>query len=328
VAEVIESWTGIQVGNMTRDEMVTLTLLEDELKKRVVGQDHAIKQIADAIRGSKVGLKKEDGPIGVFLLVGTSGVGKTELARATAEVLFGDERFMVTLNMTEYQNEYNTSRLIGADPGLVGYGEGGALSEPVRQRPYSVVLLDEIEKANPSVIDLFMQVFDRGMLQDSDRRQIDFTNTLIFMTSNLASEVIFENYNEGMESPDDLLEALRPYMNRYFRPEFLGRVKPIVFLPLASEVMSMIVEMKLGKLARRLAANQKVQLTFADDVIASITSACTRAETGARNIDAIVDRTLGPDISAQLLGFMAEGESPQTLHISKGENGQYLYEFN
>ena len=179
VAEVIEAWTGIKVGNMTRDEMTTLLQLEDDLKRRVVGQDHAIKQIADVIRGAKVGMKKEEGPIGVFLMVGTSGVGKTELARAVAEVLFGDERFMVTLNMTEYQNEYNTSRLIGADPGLVGYGEGGALSEPVRRRPYCVVLLDEMEKANPSVIDLFMQVFDRGMLQDADRRNIDFSNTII-----------------------------------------------------------------------------------------------------------------------------------------------------
>ena len=171
IMEVIESWTGIPVGNMTRDEMSILLRVEDNLNKRVVGQDHAIKQVADVIRSAKVGLKKEEGPIGVFLLIGTSGIGKTELARATAEVLFGDERFMVTLNMTEYQNEYNTSRLIGADPGLVGYGEGGALSEPVRRRPYTVVLLDEIEKANPSVIDLFMQVFDRGILQDADQRQ-------------------------------------------------------------------------------------------------------------------------------------------------------------
>jgi type VI secretion system protein VasG len=155
---------------MTRDDMTTLLQLEDDLKKRIVGQDHAIKQIADVIRGAKVGIKKEEGPIGVFLLVGPSGVGKSELARAVAEALFGDERFMVTLNMTEYQNEYNTSRLIGADPGLVGYGEGGALSEPVRRRPYCVVLLDEIEKANPSVIDLFMQIFDRGMLQDADKK--------------------------------------------------------------------------------------------------------------------------------------------------------------
>ena len=328
VAEVIESWTGIPVGNMTQDEMVTLTNLEQELSKRVVGQDHAIKQIADAIRGAKVGLKKEEGPIGVFLLVGTSGVGKTELARATAEVLFGDERFMVTLNMTEYQNEYNTSRLIGADPGLVGYGEGGALSEPVRQRPYSVVLLDEIEKANSSVIDLFMQVFDRGMLQDSDRRQIDFSNTLIFMTSNLASEVIFENYYDGMQDPEALLEELRPHMNHHFRPEFLGRVKPIVFLPLAKDVMSTIVGLKLGKLSRRMATNQNLEVNFDEAVIESITNACTRAETGARNIDAIIDRTIGPAISAKLLAFMAEGESPETLAIREGEDGQYLYEFN
>lgn len=327
VAEVIESWTGIQVGQMTQDEMTTLMQLENELKKRVVGQDHAIKQVADAIRGAKVGLKKEDGPIGVFMMVGTSGVGKTELARAVAEVLFGDERFMVTLNMTEYQNEYNTSRLIGADPGLVGYGEGGALSEPVRRRPYSVVLLDEIEKANHTVIDLFMQVFDRGMLQDADRRSIDFTNTLIFMTSNAASEVLFEKYNEGMTSPDDLLDEMRPYLNQFFRPEFLGRLKPIVFLPLAPDVMAQIVRLKLGKLTGRLKKNRNIDVAFDEKVIDEIVSACTRAETGARNIDAIIDRSIAPDISQHLLGFLAEGKSPSHLQVGLGEDGTYRYDF-
>lgn len=328
VAEVIEAWTGIKVGNMTRDEMTTLLQLEEDLKKRVVGQDHAIKQIADVIRGAKVGIKKEEGPIGVFLLVGPSGVGKTELARAVAEVLFGDERFMVTLNMTEYQNEYNTSRLIGADPGLVGYGEGGALSEPVRRRPYCVVLLDEVEKANPSVIDLFMQIFDRGMLQDADRRNIDFSNTTIFMTSNLASEVLFDKYNSGMANPDDLLEELRPHMNQYFRPEFLGRVKPIVFLPLTAEVMKPIVELKLGKIKKRMQATQKLEIEFNKSVIDDIVASCTRAETGARNIDAIVDRKLAPEISAQLLGFMAEGKSPEKLVVNKAKDGSFKYKFS
>jgi type VI secretion system protein VasG len=327
VAEVIESWTGIQVGQMTRDEMTTLMQLENELKRRVVGQDHAIKQVADAIRGAKIGLKKEDGPIGVFMMIGTSGVGKTELARAVAEVLFGDERFMVTLNMTEYQNEYNTSRLIGADPGLVGYGEGGALSEPVRRRPYSVVLLDEIEKANHTVIDLFMQVFDRGMLQDADRRNIDFTNTLIFMTSNAASNVLFEKYNEGVTSPDDLLEEMRPYLNQFFRPEFLGRLKPVVFLPLAPDVMAQIVQLKLGRLTSRLKKNRGLNVMFDEKVVNEIVSACTHAETGARNIDAIIDRTIAPNISQRLLGYMAEGESPSDLHVGLDESGDYSYEF-
>ncbi len=327
VAQVIEAWTGIPAGNMNRDEMTTLMQLESELKKRVVGQDHAIKQIADAIRGAKVGLKKEEGPIGVFLLVGSSGVGKTELARTAAEALFGEERFMVTLNMTEYQNEYNTSRLIGADPGLVGYGEGGALTEPVRRRPYCVVLLDEIEKANSSVVDLFMQVFDRGMLQDADRRQINFSNTIIFMTSNLASDVLFEKYNEGMTDPDALLEELRPYLNRHFRPEFLGRIKPIVFLPLGPEVMKSIVELKLGRMGKRLSDNQNLELHFDAKVIDEITSLCTRAETGARNIDAIIDRTLAPEISAKLLGFMAEGKSPKKLTVRIDEERELQYEF-
>lgn len=327
VAEVIEAWTGIKVGNMTRDEMTTLLDLESDLKKRVIGQDHAIKQIADVIRGAKVGIKKEEGPNGVFLLVGPSGVGKTELARAVAEVLFGDERFMVTLNMTEYQSEHNTSRLIGADPGLVGYGEGGALSEPVRRRPYCVVLLDEIEKANTSVTDLFMQIFDRGMLQDADRRNIDFTNTTIFMTSNLASDLLFEKYNEGVTDPDELLEILRPYMNQYFRPEFLGRLKPIVFLPLSKETMKPIVEIKLGKIQRRLLQNQNLVVEFNKAIVDDIVDNCTRAETGARNIDAIIDRKLAPEISSQLLGFMAEGKSPSKVSVTKAKDGSFKYKF-
>jgi type VI secretion system protein VasG len=328
IAEVIEAWTGIKVGNMTRDEMTTMLQLEDELRKRVLGQDHAIKQISDVLRGAKVGIKKEEGPIGVFMLIGTSGVGKTELARAVAEVLFGDERFMVTLNMTEYQNEYNTSRLIGADPGLVGYGEGGALSEPVRRRPYCVVLLDEIEKANSSVLDLFMQVFDRGMLQDADRRNIDFSNTIIFMTSNLASDVLFEKYNAGMNSPDELFEELRPYLNQYFRPEFLGRIKPIVFLPLNAEAMRPIVEMKLNKIKKRLMQNRKMEVSFDKKVIDDIAESCTRAETGARNIDAIIDRKLAPEISSQMLTFMAEGKDPDKLLVSKSKDGSFKYKFS
>jgi type VI secretion system protein VasG len=328
VAEIIESWTGIPVGNMTRDDMATVLHLGEELQKRVIGQDHAIRQIVDVIRGAKVGLKREEAPIGVFMLIGPSGVGKTELARAVAEALFGDERFMVTLNMTEYQNEYNTSRLIGADPGLVGYGEGGALSEPVRRRPYSVVLLDEVEKANSGVKDLFMQVFDRGMLQDAERRQISFNNTIIFMTTNLASEVIFEKYGSGVTSPDELLEEMRPYLNQYFRPEFLGRVKPVVLLPLNQDVLKKIVELKLSRITRKLKESQELAVTFTEPVVGAIVEACTRAETGARNIDAIIDRRITPEISTQLLTFMAEGKSTASATVGTDENGDFTYSFS
>jgi len=328
VSEVIEAWTGIPAGNMNRDEMATLLQLEETLRKRVVGQDHAIKQIADVIRGAKIGLRKDEGPIGVFLLVGPSGVGKTELARTVAEALFGEERFMVTLNMTEYQNEYNTSRLIGADPGLIGYGEGGALSEPVRRRPYCVVLLDEMEKANLAVKDLFMQVFDRGMLQDSENRQINFSNTIIFMTSNLASDVLFEKYLEGMTNPDDLMQELRPYLNDKFRPEFLGRIKPIVFLPLEDNIMSTIARMKLDRMARRLYQNQRLQVVFDEKVVGQIVAACKLGETGARNIDAIIDRSLAPEISNKMLSFMAEGKVPANLKVGLDKAGNFTYKFN
>ena len=188
--------------------------------------------------------------------------------------------------------------------------------------------MDEIEKANTSVIDLFMQIFDRGMLQDADRRNIDFTNTTIFMTSNLASEILFEKYNNGMTDPDALLEELRPYMNQYFRPEFLGRLKPIVFLPLSKETMKPIVELKLGKIQKRLLNNQNLTVEFNKAVIDNIVESCTRAETGARNIDAIVDRKLAPEISAQLLGFMAEGKSPEKLTVTKAKDGSFKYKFN
>jgi type VI secretion system protein VasG len=327
VAEVIESWTGIPAGSMNRSEMSTLLQLEDELKKRVIGQDHAVHRIADAIRGAKIGLKKEEGPIGVFLLVGPSGVGKTELSRAVAEALFGEERFMVTLNMTEYQNEYNTSRLIGADPGLVGYGEGGALSEPVRRRPYCVVLLDEVEKANASVIDLFMQVFDRGMLEDAERRRISFANTIIFLTSNLASDVLFKKFEEGVTDPDALLEELRPYLYQHFRPEFLGRLTPIVFLPLASEVMRKIVEMKLSRIGRRLRDTQRLEVEFQPTVVDEIVGLCTAAETGARNIDAIIERNISPEIAAKLLGMLAEGKAPSRLTVTIDEAREMHYDF-
>lgn len=329
VAQVLESWTGIPVSNMTQDETLALKNLGDELQKRVVGQDHAIREVVDVIRAAKTGSRlKDEGPIGVFFLLGPSGVGKTELARAAAEALFGDERSMVTLNMTEYTSEHNTSRLVGADPGLVGYGEGGALSEPVRRRPYCVVLLDEMEKAHRVVVNYFMQIFDRGMLKDAEQRMIDFNNTIIFLTSNLASDILFDHYDKGVSDPAKLLEVLRPSLVEKFSPEFVGRVKPIVFLPLNLDVMTQITRLKLNKLACRLQASRGLRVEFAEEVVQQVVQLCTIAETGARNIDAVIDYTITPAISSRLLDLMIDHTVVTNLNITRGEDGTLVYNFS
>lgn len=324
VAEVVSDWTGIPVGRMIRDEAQTILQLDDRLKRRIKGQDHAIDAVAKGVRASKAGIGNPSTPIGVFLFVGPSGVGKTEMGLAVAETLFGGERFIVTVNMSELQEKHTVSRLIGSPPGYVGYGEGGMLTEAVRQRPYSVVLLDEVEKADPEVMNLFYQVFDKGMLADGEGRVIDFKNTVIFMTSNLASDVILQ-FCRGEKKPslDELTSAIRPLLSRHFKPALLARMTIVPFLPIALEAMTMIVELKLNRLAQRLLESHRITFEYDSAVVEQIVSRCREVETGARNIDHIVQGSLLPRISTEILSRMGEGRLPERMRLTLDADGNF-----
>ena len=287
VAKVVADWTGIPVGKMVRDDVAATASIEDRLMKRIRGQDAAICAIARRLRNAKAGLQDPRQPLGVFLLVGPSGTGKTETALSVADLLFGGERFMVTINMSEFQEKHTVSRLIGSPPGYVGYGEGGVLTEAVRQRPYSVVLLDEVEKADPEVLNLFYQVFDKGMLADGEGRVVDFRNTVIFMTSNLASDVTMRLAAEGTLTPsvEELGKALRPALNRHFKPALLARMTVVPYFPISTDVLHDIISLKLDHVAARMLDSHGSTLRFAEQVVAAIASRCQEAETGARNAD-------------------------------------------
>jgi type VI secretion system protein VasG len=266
--------------------------------------------------------------MGVFLFVGPSGVGKTEMALGVADLLFGGERFMVTVNMSEFQEKHTVSRLIGSPPGYVGYGEGGVLSEGVRQRPYSVVLLDEVEKADLEVMNLFYQVFDKGTLSDGEGRIIDFKNTICFLTSNLASDIITAMCSDGeWPEPDALMEAIRPVLSDHFKPALLARMQIVPFYPIAKEVMGEIVELKLAKVGQRLAGSHKIAFGYTPEVVQQIAARCTEVETGARNIDYIINGNLLPQISTELLGRMGDEQLPGNLEIAIGEDGGFVLNF-
>ena len=328
VAKVVGDWTGIPVGNMVADQAAQLLTMEGELTKRVKGQDHVMKAIATGIRANKAGLGNPDAPIGVFLFVGPSGVGKTETALAVASLLFGGERFMTTINMSEYQEKHTVSRLIGSPPGYVGYGEGGQLTEAVRQRPYSVVLLDEVEKADIDVMNLFYQVFDKGMLNDGEGREIDFKNTVIFLTSNLATDLITEACSDGdRPDMDELVGMIRPQLSAHFKPALLARMSILPFYTIDHSAMQMITELKLNKIVRQMHATHGMTLTFEPAVINAIADRCKEVETGARNIDHIIRGTLLPQMSTQLLQKMSEDELPATMKVGIGESGDFVFGF-
>ena len=318
VGEVISAWTGIPLGKMVRNEIETVLTLDEHLKKRVIGQDHALSAIAQRILTSRANMDDPVKPVGVFLLVGPSGVGKTETAIALADVLYGGERNMITINMSEFQEPHTVSTLKGSPLGYVGYGEGGVLTEAVRRRPYSVVLLDEVEKAHPDVLELFFQVFDKGRMEDGEGREIDFRNTIILLTSNAATDTLMKLCADPETMPDSqgMLAALKPELNKIFKPAFLGRLLIIPYFPVRDDAMKQIIRLKLGKIQKRLLETHKVALVYDDVLLNEIAGRCTEVESGARNVDNILSNTMLPELSRQILTQLAGGEKADRVTIS------------
>jgi type VI secretion system protein VasG len=328
VGEVISGWTGIPVGKMLRDELGTMLRLEEYLGSRVIGQAHALEQLSRRIRTSKAGIEDPNKPKGVFMLVGPSGVGKTETALTLADLLYGGDRNLITINMSEFQESHTVSTLKGSPPGYVGYGEGGVLTEAVRRRPYSVVLLDEVEKAHPDVLELFFQVFDKGVMEDGEGRQIDFKNTIILLTTNAGTETIMKLTAdpETMPFADALAKALKPELDGVFKPAFLGRMVIIPYYPVRDEALKQIIRLKLGRVERRLRDTHRVELEHDETLVEQIAARCTEVESGARNVDNILTNTLLPEVSKLLLASMADGQKPTALRVVVEENGELRYE--
>jgi len=328
VAGVVADWTGIPVGRMARDEIETVLKLPELLGQRVIGQDHAMAMIARRILSARAGLDNPDKPVGVFLLAGTSGVGKTETALALADALYGGEQNLVTVNMSEYQEAHTVSSLKGAPPGYVGYGEGGVLTEAVRRKPYSVVLLDEVEKAHPDVHELFFQVFDKGWMEDGEGRRIDFRNTLILLTTNVGTELIADRCRDArrLPDPDELARALRGPLLETFPPALLGRLVTIPYYPLSDDMLGRIVRLQLERIKRRVEARHQVRFECSDDVAELVASRCTETESGGRMIDAILTNTMLPDLARAFLGNLMQAKPVQRVHVGVRE-GAFRYEF-
>ncbi|MCG8393275.1 MAG: type VI secretion system ATPase TssH, partial [Pseudomonadales bacterium] len=339
VAAVVADWTGVPLGRMQRDEVSVLQGLEERLAQRVVGQDGGLALLARTLRAAKAGLRKSEGPLGVFLLAGPSGVGKTETARALADELFGGERFLVSINMSEYQEAHTVSQLKGSPPGYVGFGEGGVLTEAVRQRPYSVVVLDEVEKAHPDVMNLFYQVFDRGVLRDGEGREIDFRNTVILMTSNLGSERLQrealppaseengasqEEESSDWQPPADqqLIHAIEPDLRAHFAAALLARMQVIPFRPLDQDMLNAVVAMRLDAVAQRLKQAHDMAFRVDEQVMRQLSQQCQVAESGARQVEAVIEQQLMPSLAQQLLGYMADDDMPDILTLTLDEQGQ------
>ncbi|HUB00647.1 MAG TPA: type VI secretion system ATPase TssH [Terracidiphilus sp.] len=329
VGEVISAWTGIPLGKMVKDEIASVLDLDGHLRKRVIGQDHALAVIAQRVITSRARLDDPGKPVGVFMLVGPSGVGKTETALAIADLLYGGERNLITINMSEFQEAHTVSTLKGSPPGYVGYGEGGVLTEAVRRRPYSVVLLDEVEKAHSDVLELFYQVFDKGNLEDGEGRSIDFKNCIIILTSNAGTDTLMKLTAdpETMPDSDGLAAALKPELNKIFKPAFLGRMIVVPYFPVRDEALKKIVLLKVGKIQRRLLESHRIAMKCDDAVIDEVAKRCTEVESGARNVDNILTNTMLPEISRQILSRMAEQTLTEQVRVGVGSDGRFTYEW-
>ncbi|MDV7213835.1 AAA family ATPase, partial [Azotobacter beijerinckii] len=322
VAAVVADWTGIPVGRMARNEIDGVLHLAERMKARIVGQDHALESIARRIQTARAGLDNPAKPIGVFLLAGPSGVGKTETALALAEALYGGEQNLVSINMSEFQEAHTVSTLKGAPPGYVGYGEGGVLTEAVRRKPYSVVLLDEVEKAHPDVHEIFFQVFDKGEMEDAEGRRIDFRNTLILLTTNVGTERIAGLCADPLlrPEPETLARALREPLLKVFPPALLGRLVAIPYYPLDDAMLKTIVRLQLARIGRRIEASHHVPFACDEAVVELIVSRCSEVESGARMIDAILTNTLLPEISREFLVRLLEGRPPAGVQVGVQDN--------
>ncbi|KVE69518.1 type VI secretion system ATPase TssH [Burkholderia vietnamiensis] len=329
VAEIVAAWTGIPLGRMVKDEIDTVLNLQPLLGARVIGQDHALDAIAQRVRTASANLEDPNKPRGVFMFVGPSGVGKTETALALADILYGGERKMVTINMSEYQEAHSVSGLKGSPPGYVGYGEGGVLTEAVRRNPYSVVLLDEVEKAHPDVLEMFFQVFDKGTMDDAEGREIDFRNTLIILTSNVGSAAVMQaclnKTADELPDPDALAEALRPQLYKTFKPAFLGRMKVVPYYPISDDVLAEIIELKLERIRRRIEANHKAAFEWDESLVDAVLARCTEVDSGARNVDHILNGTLLPEIAGHVLGRIADGAAIARIAVRADDAGEFAY---
>jgi len=328
VASVVEDWTGIPVGSMVKDEIQNILRLTDRLRERVIGQDHGLEMIVSRVQTSRAQLDNPTKPIGVFMLCGPSGVGKTETALALAESLYGGEQNLITINMSEFQEAHTVSTLKGAPPGYVGYGEGGVLTEAVRRRPYSVVLLDEVEKAHPDVHEIFFQVFDKGVMEDGEGRMIDFRNTLILLTSNVGSELImnFAKDPELMPDAEGIAKALREPQLKIFPAALLGRIVSIPYYPLSDEVLHKIIVLQLNRVKKRMMENHEIPLNYTDAMLELIAARCTELESGGRMIDAILTNTVLPQLSRELLSRMADGNPLKSVDIDAADDN-FIYSY-
>lgn len=330
VAEVVGNWTGIPVGKMMGDEISGVLELKERLKERVIGQDHALEAISQVVATSRAGLSDPGKPTGVFMMIGTSGTGKTETALALADLLYGGEQNLTVINMSEFKEEHKVSMLLGSPPGYVGYGEGGVLTEAARRKPYSVILLDEVEKAHTGVQDIFYNLFDKGTIKDGEGRNIDFKNTMIIMTTNAGEDAIRAIMGQVDDRPDPevLLDSIRPELLKVFKPAFLGRASLITYFPLEDEQLLQICALNMHRIKRRIRENYGASFDYDEDVLVHIVARCQEADTGARNIENILRKTLLPELAVECLSRLSDERTINAVHVGVSEDGKFSYNFD